>query len=66
MPRLGDKDITKRINDWNSSKYKKDMLKSKQYYLTDNDIKQREFQLWTATGRQKDIYRNNSRWLLIF
>ena len=61
MPRLSDKDITKRINDWNSSKHKEDMLKSKQYYLTDNDIKQREFQLWTASGRQKDIYRNNSR-----
>lgn len=61
MPRLSDKDITKYVNDWYCSKDRVNMLKSKDYYLSKNDINNRDFFLWTVTGKELDVYRSNTR-----
>lgn len=61
MPRLSDKDITKYVSDWESSKAKENMLKAQKYYLSNNDINDRIFYLWTPGGKIKDVYRNNTR-----
>lgn len=61
MPRLSDKDITKYVLDWQKSKIKENMIKAKEYYLSDNDINERIFWLWTPGGKIQDVYRNNTR-----
>lgn len=61
MPRLSDKDITKKVLDWNISKDREDMLKAKEYYLSKNDITKRLFYINTPKGQIEDVYRSNTR-----